>query len=708
VEDEVQHLRRSLRDIVAFTMLPSVWTGSTTAQICADVIEVVSRAVDCDAVHLSLQSSVSADLLRLRNEDDAETRRAIGELAGQPPRHDVQAVPASGRPDLRVVGYPLSADPSDRLIVASFRADFPNEIERLMLRVAANQASLWIERRKVEIALASESEFRKNAEEAASFIARASEILSRSLDYEETLQSITAIVVPQLADWCFVDLVDADGSFQRIAVAHARPEDLPLATRLRRSYAPKSAAHGVSRTFARGQTTLMNEVSPEVLMNVARDDDHREVLLALGIRCFVSVPMTSRGTTFGVLTFLGTHQRLCFEPSDVALAEELARRAALAFDNASLYRKAQEANRAKDEFLANLSHELRTPMTAILGWAHLLEMGDLEEPQARLGIATIKQSAQAQAKLIDDLLDVSRIITGKLYLNSAEADLAEIVRNATAAIRPAVHAKRQQLDLDVGVEHVTVWADASRLQQVFWNLFANAVKFTPAGGSIRVQLAADFAGHVSVSIRDTGEGIAAEFLPLVFDRFRQAATIHRGRTGLGLGLAITKELVEMHGGSISAASDGEGHGSTFTVVLPRYTDHQPPAAPAPVQSRSRLQSLRILLVEDDEGTRMLLETLLNAFGAEVTAASCATDAEALFVDCRPQVLITDIGMPGDDGLMLLQRLRSSEPSLPAIAVSGYAETATRDRVLSVGFNGFITKPVDPMALIEAIDRAVEG
>jgi signal transduction histidine kinase/CheY-like chemotaxis protein len=520
VEDDVQHLRRSLRDIVAFTMLPSVWTGSTTAQICADVIDVVSRAIDCDAVHLSLQSSVSADLLRLRDEDDAETRRAMRELAGQPPRHDVQAVAAAGRPDLRVIGYPLSADPADRLIVASYRADFPAELERLMLRVAANQASLWIERKKVEAAL-------------------------------------------------------------------------------------------------------------------------------------------------------------------------------------------HEANRAKDEFLANLSHELRTPMTAILGWAHLLEMGDLEEPQARLGIATIKQSAQAQAKLIDDLLDVSRIITGKLYLNSGEVDLAEIVRNATAAIRPAIHAKRQQLDLDLGLdlgmEHVTVWGDAGRLQQVFWNLFANAVKFTPPGGSIRVQLGADGDGHVTVSIRDTGEGIAAEFLPLVFDRFRQAATIHRGRTGLGLGLAITKELVEMHGGSISAASEGEGHGSTFTVVLPRYSDHQPLTAPALVQSRSSLQSLRILLVEDDEGTRTLLEALLNAFGAEVTAASCAADAEGVFEECRPQVLITDIGMPDGDGLMLLQRLRTRQPALPAIAVSGYAETATRDRVLSVGFNGFITKPVDPMALIEAIE-----
>ena len=250
--------------------------------------------------------------------------------------------------------------------------------------------------------------------------------------------------------------------------------------------------------------------------------------------------MTSRGTGFGVLTFLGTGVRTRFEPSDVALAEDVTRRVALAVDNARLYSSAQEANRAKDEFLANLSHELRTPMTAILGWAHLLQLGDLDPEQVVRGLRTIRQSGEAQAKLIDDLLDVSRIVTGKLHLNTADVRLSDIARGAVAAIRPAADAKRHTPEVDIRAENAMVLGDASRLQQVFWNLLSNAVKFTPPGGVVRVRLANRDSDNVVLTVEDSGEGIAPEFLPLMFDRFRQAATSVRGRTGLGLGLAIAK------------------------------------------------------------------------------------------------------------------------------------------------------------------------
>jgi PAS domain S-box-containing protein len=817
--DGVQDLRRSLRDLVALTMLPTVWARYEPRQICADLVDVVARMIDADGVYLTSPANGCPDLLRLRNEEDHEAARLLREAGNGSERPATDA----GQPALQMLSSPLSFQGGGRFVVGARRPDFPNEMERLILRVAVNQAATWLEWKRAEAAAATEAAFRraiessmlagvavvdmdgrqtyvnrafaamvgweeaeligrtppfpywppeeeeniaaalgnvlagqldpagyelrfrrrderrfdalvlispfeqpgatpgflasvyditerKNAERTARFLAEAGAIFNRSLDYEETLRAISTLVVPRFADWCFVDLVEADGGFRRIAVAHpGGPGDEALAARLRRSYAPKNARYGVSATFARGTTHTLNDVSEDVLKAVARDDDHRDALLAMRIHCFVSVPMTSQGRTFGVITFLGTGNRTLFEPQDVALAEELARRAALAVDNARLYRSAQEANRAKDEFLANLSHELRTPMTAILGWAHLLQLGDLEPDQVDLGLRTIRQSGEAQAKLIDDLLDVSRIVTGKLHLSPVPVDLTAILQNAVAAIRPAADAKKQRLEIELAGGPVTVLGDASRLQQVFWNLLSNAVKFTPAGGVVRL-MAAESGGDVAVTVQDSGEGIAAEFLPLVFERFRQAATFQRGRTGLGLGLAIAKELIELHGGSIAASSAGFGRGATFTVSLPQLSGDR--VAPARAERSSprhdRLRAIRVLLVEDDQSTRTLLATILSSFGADVADAASAVDAEAALLSFEPQVLVTDIEMPGNDGIVLLQNLRSRHSTLPAIAVSGHADDGSRARVAAAGFNGFIAKPLDPMLLADEIVRALNG
>ncbi|HEV7572179.1 MAG TPA: ATP-binding protein [Thermoanaerobaculia bacterium] len=819
---DLLELRRSLRDVVALTMLPTVWAAYEPHQICADLVDVIARMVDADGVYLTSPANGAAEILRLKREGDDETERCLRAAAEESEIAAVQVAGGTGASPLRLLAAPLSFQTRDRFVVASRRADFPDEMERLILRVAANQASTWLDWKRAEAAVAAESAFRraiensmvagvavvdatgrqtyvnrafaemvgwseaelvgatppfvywapedianinaafaqvlggnnnpagyelrfrrrdeqridalvlissfdqpasspgflasvyditerKSAERQARFLADAGEILSRSLDYEETLRAITALVVPHFADWCFIDLVEADGGFRRIAVAHPTgPESEAIARGLQRAYAPKSALHGVSHTFARGETSLMNEVSEEVLIAVSRDDGHRDALLSIGIRCFVSVPLTSRGTTFGVITFLGTDTRVRFEPAGVALAEEVARRVALAVDNARLYRSAQEANRAKDEFLANLSHELRTPMTAILGWAHLLQLGGLDSDQVNLGLQTIRQSGDAQAKLIDDLLDVSRIVTGKLHLNPTAVHLADIAGGAIAAIRPAADAKRHRLEVDIRATDAVVLGDASRLQQVFWNLLSNAVKFTPPGGIVRVRLADRDAANVVLTVEDTGEGIPSEFLPQVFERFRQAATSARGRSGLGLGLAIAKELVEMHGGSIAATSGGRATGSTFTVTLPLLTENQTPSErPAREPNRhEKLRSLRVLLVEDDEATRTLLATVLGSFGADVTSASSSTDAEAALPKFEPQILITDIEIPGNDGIALLQNLRAINRALPAIAVSGYADDASRDRVLAAGFNGFVAKPLDPNALADEIQRVL--
>jgi PAS domain S-box-containing protein len=811
-------LRRSLRDVVALTMLPTVWAAYEPPQICSDLVDVIMRMIDADGVYLTAQAC--GEIVRLKRESDLEIADFLRSSAASAPGVAGAVVDSSGVP--RLLTLALSFRTPDRLLVASRRSDFPTEMERLVLRVASNQAATWLDWKRAEAAVAAEATFRraiedsmvagvavvdttgrqtyvnrsfaamvgwseaelvggtppfvywapedaenidaafreviagrinpagyelrfrrrdeerfdalvliapfeqpggaagflasvyditerKSAERTTRFLSDAGELLSRSLDHEETLRAISALVVPRFADWCFIDLIEPDGGFRRIAVAHppgAKHET--TAQHLQRSYPRRNSLHHLSQTFARGETFLMNDVSDDVLISISRDEQHREALLSIGIRCFVSVPMTSRGATFGVISFLGADVRTRFEPADVALAEELGRRAALAVDNARLYGNAREANRAKDEFLANLSHELRTPMTAILGWAHLMQMTDLEPEQYRLGVQTIRQSGEAQAKLIDDLLDVSRIVTGKLQLHATPVRLSEIASGAIAAIRPAAEAKRQRLEVDIDVENATVLGDASRLQQVFWNLLSNAVKFTPPGGVVRVALMEDDHDHVVMTVEDTGEGISTEFLPLVFERFRQGATIARGRTGLGLGLAIAKELVEMHGGTIVASSDGRGTGSTFTVTLPKFIEKQ-----TVTQSRLRehrqheiLRSLRVLLVEDDETTRTLLTTILGTFGANVNAAACASDAEKALLNFEPEILITDIEMPGNDGISLLQALRRQKRDLPAIAVSGYADDVSRERILAAGFNGFVAKPLDPALLADEIARAL--
>jgi signal transduction histidine kinase len=688
-ELEIQALRRALRDVLALSALPSVWAGYTTEQIANNLVDVLMRSVGCDAIHLTLRSQVAVDVLRVRDGSDTELPRYLAEVAAAPPRNE-RSICSTDRGELCAVSYPLSSDPRDRLVAGTRRADFPTDAERLLLRVATTQALTWIER--------------KNAEAAAKFMEEAGEILSRSLDYEVTLEAIGKLVVPQLADWCFVDLVEADGGFQRVVATHADPAQAPIARRLKRSYAPSPLNYGISWTFLEGRTTVMNDVAPEKVVALARDEEHRQAMLAIGIRCFMSVPMKSGGRILGVISLIGSDTRSTFDERDVALVEELARRAALAVDNARLYREAQEANRAKDEFLANLSHELRTPMTAILGWAHLLQLEGVDEEQKALGIQTIRQSGQAQAKLIDELLDVSRIVTGKLHLNPAPLDLCQVVRAAVTAIGPAADAKRQTVTLDCEVDSIPTTGDAARLQQVFWNLLSNAVKFTPPGGAIRVTVSRPDALTAAIAVTDTGEGIPRAFLPLVFERFKQAATIAKGRTGLGLGLAIAKDLVELHGGAISAESSGAGRGSTFRVTLPVHATL--PLVAAPALPRIVLRDRRVLLVEDDEATRTLLVTVLRSFGATVSAASCSADAVADAPAFNPEILISDIEMPGDDGIALLHELRGRYARLPAIAVTGYVDADNRERILEAGFNGFVAKPLDPHVLAAEVQRAL--
>lgn len=385
--------------------------------------------------------------------------------------------------------------------------------------------------------------------------------------------------------------------------------------------------------------------------------------------------------------------------------------------NERLYREAQESGRLKEEFLATISHELRTPLNAILGWSRILRTGKLKEDETAKALETIERNARAQAQLIDDLLDVSRIITGKLRMDVRPIDPNGFIEAAIDAVNPAAEAKGVRIQKIMDTGEVTVPGDPIRLQQVIWNLLSNAIKFTPRGGRIQVRMErAD--SHLQIIVADSGQGIPKDFLPHVFDRFRQIdQSSTRQHGGLGLGLALVRHLVELHGGSVAAASPGPGKGSTFTIILPVVAIYQMDTVRTQVHPTARnllpsadytarLNGLTILIVDDEQDTRELLRTSLTECGAEVTVAGSVNEAFATLGSSVPDVLISDIGMPDHDGYELIRRLRAlpleDGGRVPAIALTAYARVEDRLKALRAGFQMHVPKPVELAELVTVV------
>jgi signal transduction histidine kinase/CheY-like chemotaxis protein len=384
---------------------------------------------------------------------------------------------------------------------------------------------------------------------------------------------------------------------------------------------------------------------------------------------------------------------------------------------------AEEAARTRDEFLAVVSHELRTPLNAILGWARLMRMSEGDPETARQGLETIERNARAQARLIEDLLDVSRIVAGKLRIDVDDVDPSIVIEAALDVVRPAAEAKTIRLQQVLDREAGPVSGDPDRLQQVMWNLLSNAVKFTPKGGTVSVRLQR-VNSHVEILVSDTGQGIAPEFLPYVFERFRQAEGAGSPRQGgLGLGMAITKEIVGLHGGTISVQSEGEGRGTTFIVNLPVLAVHrqgkQAETSAAPGRGElaavvPTLDGCHVLLVDDAPDARDFLLAMLLRIGAQVTVAHDAPTAFHHLRELRPNVIVSDIEMPGEDGHSLIRRIRALSPeeggATPAIALTANNRFADRMRALSAGFQIHITKPVEPdeLAMVIANLRGQSG
>lgn len=441
-----------------------------------------------------------------------------------------------------------------------------------------------------------------------------------------------------------------------------------------------------------------------------------------GSKALVAFPLIVKGRTIGALG-LSFPETQKFNDEDHAFMLALAQQCAQALERAQLYEterrlrtEAEEANRIKDEFLATVSHELRTPLTAIVGWSSMLRMSKFDPETTAHAIETIERNAKAQTQIIEDLLDVSRIITGKLRLDTAHVQLDSIISTALDAIRPTAEAKGIKISSRIEPHTGTVWGDPARLQQVMWNLLTNAVKFNLRGGTIDVRLER-VNSHVRIVVHDTGQGISPEFLPFVFERFRQAdGTITRAHGGLGLGLSIVRHLIELHGGTIRAESEGEGKGATFTVTLPAGVAteaerkwerlFQTADAASQIECSPALENMRVLIVDDEPDARHLLTTVIERCGARVESVASAREALKALSSFKPDVLLSDIGIPGEDGYALIRKVRAlgaeQGGKIPAVALTAYAREEDRMRALLAGYQVHLAKPVNPAELIAVL------
>jgi signal transduction histidine kinase/DNA-binding response OmpR family regulator len=521
---------------------------------------------------------------------------------------------------------------------------------------------------------------------------------------------------------------------------------------------------------AANEAQILNDGVPQVLdralryvvtkRRTLRLTDSDDLLRSKGktsdlVHSFLGAPLLSTGRVRGWVYMLNKVDADEFNEADERLAATLATQVAVAYENAVLYSGAQkhaqelqleiaerrqaeeqraelllreraaraeaeQANRTKDEFLATLSHELRTPLSAILGWSHLVRAGKLDEPQMSRAFETIERNARSQSQLIDDLLDVSRIITGKLQIERRPVALSAVIENVIEGVRPALEAKNIQLETRLGTDNCFVSGDSNRLQQVFWNLLSNAIKFTPEKGIVRVE-ADQSETLVRISVSDSGVGISAEFLPHIFDRFRQAdGSTTRVHGGLGLGLSIVKHLVQLHDGGVTVQSAGKDLGATFIVTLPLAAElsaeeievdgtSEQQGNGVPPSLSHLLAGMRILVVDDEADSRDLVSAILTRCGSEVR--SCESTAEALktFRAWKPDVLVSDIGMPNEDGYTLIQKLRKQKLKLareiPAVALTAYATDDDRARALSAGFQVHVAKPIEPETLVRSIAGA---
>ncbi len=559
---------------------------------------------------------------------------------------------------------------------------------------------------------------RARADAAQRFLAEAGSALVATLDERQSYEQLAHLCVPTVTDWCLIAVPGEDGLLSQVAIAHANDDKRALVTAFQAALTSDPQLPWEIGDALRGKrAVLYPEHSVEHLLGLSKNSDFTRFMTQIEAQSAIITPLRARGRVLGLMIWIAAESGRHYDDDDLELADEIGRRAALAATNARLYAEAQSArdeaqnaNRAKDEFLAVVSHELRTPLTPILGWLELLRTPDADEQVRAQAYDVIERNARAQAQLINDILDVSRITTGKLRLELKAVALREVVARAVEALRPVANEKN--LDLQIELEEVGLaLADASRLQQVVWNLLQNALKFTPAGGQVRVSLRQAEDEYVAIlEVEDSGAGIESEFLPQVFDRFRQAdSSSTRRNGGLGLGLAIVAHIVEGHQGKVSASSAGAGQGATFRVELPLSSPASPESetgAPSSPATRPDLALLPILVVDDEPDTLAMMRVLLESSGALVHVAASAQEALAMWPDSQAEMLISDIAMPAMNGHQLRRELAARGFNAPSIALSAYTAPADVQSALEAGFDAHLSKPIDGEKLIEFIAQMV--
>ncbi|WP_141510026.1 PAS domain S-box protein [Ramlibacter sp. WS9] len=549
---------------------------------------------------------------------------------------------------------------------------------------------------------------RKNTEADLKFLADASAELAGLADYQATLDKVAHLAVPHFADWCAVDMLDETGAMQRVAVAHVDPEREQLARELHRHFPhdpAKIAGVGPWNVVHTGEPERLAEIPDEMLAASVTNPDYLAALRALGLHSYMGLPLTVRGKTLGVICFATAESPRRYTAQDQALAADLARRAAVAIENATLLRTLRESDRAKDVFLATLAHELRNPLAPVWNGLSIIRRIPTDAPRVVQIADMIERQVAQLTRLVDDLLDVSRISTGKIELRRQPTNLVSIISSAIETSRPHIEACQHRLSVSFPDEPTDLEADPLRLAQVFSNLLNNAARYTRPGGNIDVimQAAPD---HFTVRVRDNGAGIPRDMLVKIFALFTQVthpAQRHHG--GLGIGLSLVEGLVRLHGGRVEAHSEGLGKGSEFVVWLPRTPQAASDAKPEddttwPVPAGQSAR--RILVVDDNRDAAETLAELLRMLGNEVALSRDGLGALARVPVFRPDVVLLDIGLPDISGYEVARRVRGltgvRQPWL--VALTGWGQHEDKQRAAEAGFDDHWTKPVDPARLQE--------
>jgi signal transduction histidine kinase/CheY-like chemotaxis protein len=496
---------------------------------------------------------------------------------------------------------------------------------------------------------------------------------------------------------------------KRMAVAHRDPIEEPTMRRLADEFPSSAAAQkGGDYALKTGKSQMVCDVHNGELREIFQEKADRELIRSLATKSFISVPLRAHDRVLGAIVMLNTSVGRICGTDELSLTEELAHRAALALENAGLYQSAQKAraeseraNRAKDSFLAMLSHELRTPLTPVLTSVLALEQTEDLPPELRASLQMIRRNVELEARLIDDLLDLTRISKGKVQLSLEEVNAHSLLQNALEICQADIDKKHLVLQTEFTAENVSLEADPARLQQIFWNLIKNAVKFTPEGGSLGIRTQ-NLNGQLHVEVSDSGMGIDAETLPKIFNAFEQGDRSQLG--GLGLGLAISKALVETHKGQLTASSPGPDQGATFTAVFPIGERSRSDSQSATPEIPAARKPMRVLLVEDHEDTNRSLTQLLRRRGYHVEPAHSVKAALAAAAEQRFDVLVSDIGLPDGSGIDLMEKLKSGHPIF-GIALTGFGMEDDLRRSHEVGFNHHLVKPVDLNRLDALIQQA---